>query len=166
MIYRDLGGTGEKVSTLAFGCASLGNVFGEADEVECERAVHAAIDGGINYFDVAPLYGFTLAETRLGRALMGKRHHVFLATKCCRDTFSKTDYSAERVRKSIEESLGRLHTDYVDLLQIHDVEFAPRDQIINEVLPAARLVQKEGKARFIGITGLPVRYCTLTGSEI
>ena len=161
MEYRTLGNTGERVSILAFGCASLGDVFGQTDEMERTKAVHTAIECGINYFDVAPLYGFTLAEERLGFALQGKRNSVFLATKCCRDTFSGTDYSAQRVKTSIDESLARLKTDHVDLLQIHDVEFADRKQILEETIPAAREVQKAGKTRFVGLTGLPVRYLRL-----
>ena len=161
MKYRQLGKTGERISILAFGCSPLGDVFGDTAERERTKSVHAAIDGGINYFDVAPLYGLTLAEERLGKALEGKRNSVFLATKCCRDTFDATDYSAARVKQSIEESLTRLKSDHVDLLQIHDVEFADRKQILEETIPAAREVQESGKARFIGITGLPVRYLTL-----
>ncbi|MCP5112358.1 MAG: aldo/keto reductase, partial [bacterium] len=82
MRFRKLGPDGSEVSILAFGASPLGNVFGDATEDEGARAVHAAIDHGINYFDVAPLYGFTLAEERLGKALEGKRDKVFLATKC------------------------------------------------------------------------------------
>ena len=166
MEYRNLGNTGEKVSILAFGAASLGDVYGVTEVGENTRAVHTAIDKGINYFDVAPLYGFTLAEERLGEALKGKRNSVFLATKCCRDTFAKTDYSAARVKKSIDESLKRLQTDHVDLLQIHDVEFARREQIIEETIPAAREVQKSGKVRFIGFTGLPVRYLRWLAEQV
>ena len=158
MRYRLLGKTGMKVSIVAFGASPLGNVFGEVDEKECIRAVDYAVDHGINYFDVAPLYGFTLAEERLGKALRGKRDHIYLATKCCRDTFSRFDYSASRVMNSVDESLKRLQTDHVDVLQIHDVEFADFTQIVHETIPAARKVQESGKCRFVGITGLPVRY--------
>ena len=161
MQYRKLGPTGPEVSILAFGASPLGNVFGDATEDEGVRAAHCAIDHGINYFDVAPLYGFSLAEERLGRALEGKRDGVFLATKCCRDTFTEVDFSAARVKASIDESLQRLRTDHVDLLQLHDVEFGDREQVLNEAIPAAREVQAAGKTRFIGITGLPVRYLRL-----
>jgi L-galactose dehydrogenase len=166
MRYRQLGQTGMKVSALAFGVSPMGDVFGTTDEAEGVRAVHAAIDGGINYFDVAPLYGFTLAETRLGKALKGKRDSVFVATKCCRDNFQFSDFSAKRVFASIDESLKRLQTDHVDGLQIHDVEFGTAQQIIDETLPAARKVQQSGKARFIGITGLPVRYLRRLAEQI
>lgn len=158
MKFRQLGKTGMQVSVVAYGVSPLGDVFGTTDEAEGQRAVHTAIEQGINYFDVAPLYGLTLAETRLGKALKGKRDRVFVATKCCRDNFQFCDFSGKRVLASIDESLKRLQTDHVDVLQLHDVEFGDMRQIIEETLPAARKVQQSGKARFIGITGLPVRY--------
>lgn len=166
MRYRRLGKTDMDVSILAFGVSPIGNVFGETDEAEAVRAVHYAIDHGINYFDVAPLYGFTLAEERLGRALKGKRDQVFVATKCCRDTFTECDFSGRRVKASIDESLRRLQTDHVDVLQIHDVEFGTREQVIHETIPAAREVQAAGKARYVGITGLPVRYLRLLAESV
>lgn len=154
MQYRSLGTTGLRVSILGFGAATLGNEFGENDPGEGERALHAAVDKGINFFDVAPYYGRTLAETRLGHALKGRRHEVILATKCARYDVERFDFSAERVTRSIEESLARLQTDYVDIFHVHDVEFGSGAQIISETIPALRRIQQSGKARFIGITGL------------
>ena len=158
MEYRQLGKTGMYISALSFGASPLGDVFDVSDEAEGKRAVHYAIDQGINYFDVAPMYGVTLAETRLGKALQGKRDKVFLATKCCRYSVAEFDFSYDRVLKSIDESLKRLQTDYVDLLQIHDIEFGTMQQVLEETVPAAFKVKEMGKARYIGITGLPVRY--------
>ncbi|HUT28959.1 MAG TPA: aldo/keto reductase [Sedimentisphaerales bacterium] len=158
MEYRTLGKTGMKISIIGYGASPLGNVFGKTDEAEGVRAVHYAIDHGINYFDVAPMYGVTLAETRLGKALKGRRDKIFLATKCCRYDIDKLDFSTRRVLESIDESLQRLQTDYVDVYQVHDIEFGDREHVINEAIPAARKVQQSGKARFVGITGLPVRY--------
>lgn len=158
MEYRTLGKTGIRVSIIGYGASPLGNVFGETDEAEGIQAVHYAIEKGINYFDVAPMYGVTLAEERLGKALKGKRDKIILATKCCRYDFEDFDFSAERVLESIDESLERLQTDYVDVYQVHDIEFGGKEQVINETIPAARKVQESGKARFVGITGLPVRY--------
>ncbi|MHC4666344.1 MAG: aldo/keto reductase [Planctomycetota bacterium] len=158
MEYRTLGKTGMEISIIGYGASPLGNVFGETDEAEGIRAVHYAIDHGINYFDVAPMYGVTLAETRLGEALKGNREKIFLATKCCRYDIDKFDFSTRRVLESIDESLKRLQTDYVDVYQIHDIEFSDKEQVINEAIPAARKLQQSGKARFVGITGLPVRY--------
>ena len=166
MEYRTLGKKGMKVSIIGYGASPLGNVFGETDEAEGIRAVHYAIDHGINYFDVAPMYGVTLAEERLGKALKGKRVKIFLATKCGRYDMDKFDFSAKRVIESIDESLRRLQTDHVDVYQVHDVEFGDKEQVLNEAIPAARKVQKSGKARFVGITGLPVRYLRHVAQQI
>ncbi len=154
MQYATLGHTGLRVSKLGFGGSPLGNEFGETDSAEGERAVHCAIDLGINYFDVAPYYGRTLAETRLGAALEGRRDNVVLATKCGRYDVAQFDFSAARVRLSIEESLRRLRTDYLDVFLAHDIEFVDPRQIVEEAIPTMRALQREGKARWIGITGL------------
>lgn len=155
MQYRKLGRTDLEISILGFGASPLGNEFGAIDMAEGERAVHFAIDNGINYFDVAPYYGRTLAEERLGKALEGRRERIVLATKCCRYDADGFDFSARRVKADIDGSLQRLRTGYVDLLQIHDIEFGDCRQIIEETIPAAREVQRSGKARYIGITGFP-----------
>jgi L-galactose dehydrogenase len=154
MEYAPLGRTGLRVSKLGFGASPLGNEFGEVDPAEGERAVHCAIDLGINYFDVAPYYGRKLAESRLGAALEGRRDKVILATKCGRYDVDGFDFSAARIRSSIDESLQRLRTDYLDVLLAHDIEFVDRTRIIEEAIPTMRALQREGKTRFIGITGL------------
>ncbi len=155
MIYRELGRTGLKVSIVSYGASPLGAEFGQIDPAEGKRAVHYAIDHGINYFDVAPYYGRTLAETRLGEALVGFRDKVILATKVARydaDLETGFDFSAERVTASVDESLKRLQTDYIDVIQIHDIEFGHKEQIINETLPALHRLKESGKVRFVGIT--------------
>ena len=160
MDYRPLGNTGMRVSVIGYGASPLGNEFGPADFDEGVRAVQLAIDSGINFFDVSPYYGRTLAEERLGRALEGRRDKVVLATKCGRygKDVDECDYSAARVTASIDESLQRLRTDYVDLLQVHDVEMvADPQQIIGETIPALRRLQEAGKCRAVGITGLPLK---------
>ena len=82
MQYNFLGKTGLQVSRLSFGASSLGAVFHPVDETEAIAAVHAALDCGINYFDVAPAYGGTRSETVLGKALRGvSRDRYFLSTK-------------------------------------------------------------------------------------
>ncbi|NQU75246.1 MAG: aldo/keto reductase [Planctomycetes bacterium] len=160
MQYKILGRTNMKVSVIGYGASPLGNEFGQIEEAEGVRAVHCAIDNGINYFDVSPYYGRTLAETRLGKALEGKRDKIFLATKCGRygPELESCDYSAARVTASIDESLLRLRTDYVDLLQIHDIEYvADPDTIVHETIPALHKLREKGKVRFVGITGLPLK---------
>ncbi len=156
MEFRRLGKTDLSVSRIGFGAASLGNVFFAIDPAEGVRAVHLAIDEGINFFDVAPYYGKTLAEERLGKALAGKREKVILATKCGRYDVDDFDFSAKAVRAGLEASLVRLGTEYVDLLQVHDVEFGEYSQIVNETLPELRRLQTEGKIRYVGITGYPL----------
>ena len=153
MDYRKLGKTDLKLSLVGFGGAALGGVFGNVDPGEGVRAVHLAVDSGINFFDTSPYYGITLAETRLGAALVGRRERVVLATKCGRYGMDEFDFSAKRVTASIDESLRRLQTDYVDLFQVHDLEFGDAQQIIEETIPALRRLQQQGKARYIGITG-------------
>ena len=156
MEYRALPGTDLKVSVIGFGASPLGDEFGAIDPDEGERAVHLAIDSGINLFDVSPYYGRTLAENRLGKALAGRRAEVVLASKCGRYDVAEFDFSARRVMASAEESLKRLRTDYLDILHAHDIEFGDREQIIHETIPALKKLKEQGKVRFVGVTGFPL----------
>jgi L-galactose dehydrogenase len=156
MKKRVLGNTGLEVSVLGFGGAPLGDVYGGISEADGARALHCALDAGVNFVDVAPYYGLTLAEERLGRALIGRRDQVVLASKCCRYDQKGFDFSAQRVHEDINNSLSRLKTDHLDLFQLHDIEFGTKKQLLEETLPAMVEVKKSGKARFLGITGLPV----------
>lgn len=97
MNYRTLGKTGLEVSTLGFGCAALGNQYGDMQDDEAIRAVHAALDQGITFFDTSAYYGRTLSETRLGQALVGQRQNVVLATKGGRIDRDEFDFSTERM---------------------------------------------------------------------
>lgn len=155
MHYRTLGRTGIEVSTLSFGASALGGVFGPADEGDAIRAVHAALDAGINYFDVAPAYGGTRSETVLGKVLRGiPRNRYRLSTKVGkytdprnygRDTF---DYSRARIRASLGESAARLGTDYFDIIHLHDIEYAGRrhtEWALTEGLDSVRELKREGR---------------------
>ncbi|QHN02549.1 hypothetical protein FTO74_03555 [Granulicella sp. WH15] len=153
MRYNLLQPGGPRVSVIGFGASALGNVFGDIPLSEGERAVHLAIDEGINFFDTSPYYGLTLSEQRLGAALEGRRDRVVLATKCGRYGASAFNFSAKAITQGFEESLRRLRTDYVDLLQVHDCEFGTVEQIVEETLPALEELRTAGKARLIGITG-------------
>jgi L-galactose dehydrogenase len=160
MEYRTLGHTNLEVSVLSYGASSLGGVFHEVNLHDCVQTVRAALDGGINLIDVAPAYGETLAEQNLGKALQGvPRDQYYLATKI--GTYSEAkgdyDYSAKRTERSLHESLKRLGVDYVDLIQCHDIEFADHTQIVTETIPTLQRLKREGLARFIGITGLPLK---------
>ena len=160
MQYRTLGNTGLEVSVLGFGGSPLGSVFETIDEAEGVHAVHEALDLGVNYFDTSPFYGDTRAEAVLGRALKDlPRDRYHLATKVGRygPDFPDFDFSADRVTRSVDESLKRLNVEHVDLIQVHDMEFGDADQIVNETIPALRQVIERGKARYLGITCLPLR---------
>ncbi|KAL2615312.1 hypothetical protein AAZX31_08G062500 [Glycine max] len=158
MELRELGRTGLKLSTVGFGASPLGNVFGDVSEEQANASVRLAFQSGINFFDTSPYYGGTLSEKVLGKALKAlgaPRNSYVVATKCGRYK-EGFDFSAERVTRSIEESLERLQLDYVDILQCHDIEFGSLDQVVNETIPALVKLKEAGKARFIGITGLPL----------
>jgi L-galactose dehydrogenase len=160
MEYRDLGNTGLQVSVLSFGASSLGGLFHAVNLEDCVATVKKALDGGINFIDVSPAYGETLAEVNLGKALDGiQRDRYYLATKVGAYSEAKGDYdySASRTERSLHESLIRLGVDYVDLLQCHDIEFADHHQIVEETLPTLQRLKREGLTRFIGITGLPLK---------
>ena len=160
MQYRKLGHTGLNVSILGFGGSSLGSAFRAIDEGEGIRTVHVAIDNGINLIDTAPYYGATTAESVLGKALREiPREKYYLATKVARygEKPQDFDFSAARVAQSINESLERLGVEYVDFIQVHDMEFGDIQQIIEETIPALRKAQEQGKARFVGITCLPTK---------
>jgi L-galactose dehydrogenase len=155
--YRSLGGTGLQVSVLGYGAASLGNEYGAIDPAEGQRTVRTALDLGVNIIDVSPYYGRTVAETVLGRALAGvDRDSYVLATKVGRYDVAAFDFSADRVRRSVDESLARLGTDHIDLIQCHDIEFVDLDQVVEEALPALYHLRDAGKVRHVGITGYPL----------
>lgn len=160
MKYRTLGKTGLEVSILGLGGSSLGSAFREVSETEAIRTVRVAIEHGINLLDTAPFYGLTKAETVLGKALKEiPRDKYCLATKVARHGYQEEDFdfSAESVTRDVDESLQRLGVDYVDFIQVHDMEFGNMEQIVQETLPALRKAQAAGKARFVGITGLPLK---------
>jgi L-galactose dehydrogenase len=159
MQYQTLGRTALRVSKLGFGAATLGNIYGDMTDNQATQVVHAAIDGGINFFDTSPHYGSTVSEKRLGAALNGRRQDVVLASKAGRyghNTDTDFDFSASRIRRSVEESLRRLRTDYLDLFQLHDIEFGNKMQIIEEAMPTMHELKASGKVRYVGITGYPL----------
>jgi hypothetical protein len=154
---RTFGRTGARLSRLGFGGGPAGvpNYLmpwdssdpGTQDRVE--RAVRRALERGITYFDTAPGYGGGVSEAIIGRALGADRERVFLATKTprtCRDGSS--------VRASLDESLRRLRTERVDLLQFHGSwhDDADADWILGEGLDAYERLRAEGKVRFLGFT--------------
>ncbi len=157
MKYRVLGKTGLEVSVLGFGASPLGGVFGAVDEQQGVRAVHTAVDLGVNFIDVAPYYGLTRAEAVLGSALKEiPRDQYYLSTKVGRYGAENFDFSAARVIASVDESLARLNVEHIDIIHCHDIEFGDLNQIIEETIPTLHRLQETGKVRYIGISGLPL----------
>lgn len=155
--YRKLGNTGLDVSVLSFGASSLGGVFRDIQKEEGVRTVHTAIDMGINLIDVSPYYGLTQAETVLGEALRSiPRDRYVLSTKAGRYGQDEFDFSANRLKRSAEESLRRLGTDYLDILLLHDIEFGSPEQVLEEGIPALEQLKKSGIIRYFGVSGLPL----------
>jgi aryl-alcohol dehydrogenase-like predicted oxidoreductase len=162
MEYREIGKTGMKVTNLSFGASSLGGVFHSLKEEEGIKAVHMAVENGVNFIDVSPYYGFFKAETVLAKALKEiNRKAYYLSTKVGRygkDEVKYWDYSARRATDSVYESLERLHIDYVDLINVHDIEFADLDVVCGETLPALIQLKQQGIVRHVGITNLTLRH--------
>lgn len=160
---RTLGRSGIEVSAMGLGCWAIGGPFwagetplgwGEVDDRESIRAIHAALDLGINFFDTANVYGAGHSERVLGEALAGRRDKVVIATKF-NALFDETtrqvigaDPSPQGIRKACEESLRRLNTDYIDLYQFHDNGY-PVDKAGPVRQTLEELVQ-EGKIRAYG----------------
>lgn len=158
MKYNEIGKTGIKVSNLSFGASSLGGVFHDINENQAIDAVFTAVDNGINFIDVSPYYGHYKAETVLGKALRQiDRDKYYLSTKVGRygkDGVNTWDYSATRARESVFESMDRLGIDYIDIINVHDIEFADLNQVVNETLPALVELRDKGIVKHVGITDL------------
>ncbi|XP_043276008.1 L-galactose dehydrogenase-like [Venturia canescens] len=161
MEYRPLGKTGMLVSKLSFGGGPLGCHYGSFDEAEAIETIRYAIRQGVNYIDTAPWYGQGRSEEVIGKALQGiPREAYYVATKVGRyelDFEKMFDFSIEKTRSSLKKSLALLQLEYVDVIQVHDIEFAPSlDIIITQTLPELSKQVRDGKAKFIGITGYPI----------
>ncbi|OAD62536.1 D-arabinose 1-dehydrogenase [Eufriesea mexicana] len=161
MEYRPLGKTGLMVSKLSFGGGPLGVHYGTYDEDKAIEAIRHGIKQGINYIDTAPWYGQGHSELVIGKALQGiPRKAYYIATKVGRYELNYENmfnFSKEKTRSSFTKSLKLLGLNYVDVIQVHDIEFAPNlDIVITQTLPELSKQVADGKAKYIGITGYPV----------
>lgn len=158
MQTRVLGKTGLTVPILGFGASSLGQEFRSVDLNEALRSVQVALDRGLHFIDTSPFYGRGMSEVLLGVALRGvPRDRYLLCTKLGRYDLNHFDFSARRVAESVDVSLHRLGTDHLDICLCHDIEFVDMAQIVEETLPALRKAQAQGKVRFVGVSGYPLK---------
>jgi aryl-alcohol dehydrogenase-like predicted oxidoreductase len=158
MEKRTLGKTGMEVSVLSFGASSLGAEFRKIDLTEAVKSVHVALDQGMNLIDTSPYYGRGLSECLLGFALEGiPRDRYYLCTKLGRYAPQHFDFSARRVRESVDISLERMRTDFLDIILCHDIEFVDMKQIWEETIPELLQLKQAGKVKHIGISGYPMK---------
>jgi len=156
MQTRQLGKTDLQLPIVSFGASSLGQEFRPVQLDEALRSVQVALEHGMNLLDTSPFYGRGMSEVLLGHALRDvPRENYLLCTKLGRYDLDHFDFSARRVKESVDVSLHRLHTDHLDIALCHDIEFVPMQQIVDETLPALKEVQKQGKVRYIGFSGYP-----------
>ena len=169
MQYNPLGRTGLNVSRVGFGGGGIGQVWGATTREEAVKAVHRALDLGINYFDVAPAYGDGKAEEALGIALEGRSEEVIIGTKVRVPANNLADATGA-VQRSMETSLRLLKRDSVDILHVHNRFTENRgdvpnslsgDDVMGPVLKAYQSVQQAGKTRFIGLSAMDHHVPTL-----
>lgn len=172
MQYRPLGQSGISASVVGLGTWVMGGwMWGGADEADSIRAIHASLDAGINLVDTAPAYGFGLSESVVGKAIKGRRDRVVLATKCnlvcdpARGVFMFRSNSLgpdphghiviniyggpDSIRREVEDSLVRLQTNYIDLLQTH---WQDTTTPFEDTMGALMDLKRQGKIRAIGVS--------------
>lgn len=169
MLTRTLGKSDIEVSALGMGCWAVGGPWtwdqpgeasrpagwGQVDDAESIRAIHAALDLGVNFFDTAANYGAGHSEVVLGRALQGRRDQAVIATKFGHivDEMAKSVYGdpsqvIANVRDDVDNSLRRLQTDYIDVYQLHDGGLDPEPAL--ELRGVLEALVDEGKIRCYG----------------
>src|SRR5882724_6636635 len=164
MKFRQLADTGVFVSELCLGTMTFGGVgqiwevMGALDQGAAGAIVHRALDAGINFVDTADVYSAGESETMVGKAIAGRRHDIVLATKVRGRTGpgpNQVGLSRLHIVNSVEASLKRLDTDYIDLYQIH--RFDPLTNV-EDTLRALDDLVRAGKVRYIGCSNLPAWY--------
>jgi aryl-alcohol dehydrogenase-like predicted oxidoreductase len=169
MRYRPFGRTGLQVSVVGFGCWPMaGDRYGAIEDDEAIRAIHRALDRGVNCVDTAPAYGAGHSEEVVARALEGRRQDVILVTKCAvkapplGQPGPLRDASRANIFREIEASLERLRTDWVDVLLVH---WPDAGTPVEETMRALDDVVASGRARFVGVsnfTGAMLAECMRT----
>jgi L-galactose dehydrogenase len=151
-----IGVRGPEVSVVGFGCAGLPDMESTDAAVSL---LHAAFDRGVTYVDTSAYYGLGESERRLGAALTSHRDGVVVATKGGRYGDRDFDFSPDRIRTSVLESMARLGTGYLDLYQLHDVEFGSRSTVEDAIAALVEL-RDDGLVGAIGVTGYKLNVLT------
>lgn len=153
MKYRELGKSGLKVSAMGLGCMGMSHGYGAAgDKKEMIKLIHQAVEKGVTFFDTAEVYGPYTNEKLVGEALEPYRKEVVIATKCGIQIVDGKQIvigKPETMRRSIEGSLKRLRTEYIDLYYLHRVD---PDTPIEEVAETMKQLQQEGKIQHWGVS--------------
>jgi len=152
MKYRTLGRTGWKVSEISFGAWAIGSAWGKVDDRESLAALHAALDGGVNFFDTADVYGDGHSERLLAKLKKERKEEFYIATKAGRrlDPHTAEGYNRRNLTAFVERSLKNLDTDALDLLQLH----CPPAAVLYmpEVFGVLDDLAKAGKLRHYGVS--------------
>ncbi|MCB9133949.1 MAG: aldo/keto reductase [Anaerolineales bacterium] len=169
MLTRTLGKSNLQISALGMGCWAIGGPWtwaqpgrdpypagwGKTDDAEAIRAIHAALDAGVNFFDTAANYGAGHSEVVVGNALKGRRDQVVIATKFghiinedAKTVYGDDDQILANVRKDVENSLRRLQTDVIDIYQLHAGDYDPVKAV--ELRGVLEDLVTEGKIRWYG----------------
>jgi len=158
MERRKLGKTDLELPVISYGASSLGQEFRRISIDEALQSCRVAIDLGMNFIDTSPFYGRGMSEVMLGQVLRDvPRDSYTLGTKLGRYDLQHFDFSAKRVAESIDVSLHRMGVEHLDIILCHDIEFVEMQQIVDETIPAIQKIRDQGKVRYIGFSGYPMK---------
>lgn len=158
MKYHFLGNSGLKISELGFGAGTLGgqgqifSAWGQASQTEANQMIQAGLDAGINYFDTADVYSDGESERMLGKALAAKRQQAIISTKVgirSSEHLNAAGFSRDYLLSAVEQSLTRLGTDYIDVLQLHQFDSFTS---LNQLMKTLDELVRSGKVRYIGVS--------------
>lgn len=155
VIYKKVPKIKEQISAIGIGCWNMGGDWDSSEESNSIKIIHAAIDMGVNFFDVAPVYGWGVSETVLGKALKedGRRNKVLIASKgglLWNEKHETTNnLSKASLLREIDDSLRRLKTDYIDIYQMH---WPDPNVSLEETAEALTQIKESGKIRYVGLS--------------
>ena len=158
MEQRKLGKTEINLPVISYGASSLGQEFRKISINDALKSCRTAIDLGMNFIDTSPFYGRGMSEVLLGQILRDiPRDSFHIGTKLGRYDLQHFDFSAKRVAESIDVSLHRMGINHLDIILCHDIEFVNMQQIVDETIPAIQKIRDQGKVRYIGFSGYPMK---------